>query len=139
MRVGGEWSLGRILMEPLFYNPHLAGWWGAAVLDASSGDLSQRLANEDTQWRRYTEQRKVEGKEVYDRGKRWAAYGITHVCHLVNSSGNLLSWAGFHSLGAQRGLNRGLVPPKSEFDALKASLPKIWLDELPGHMRHPKR
>jgi hypothetical protein len=25
-------------------------------------------------------------------------------------------------LGAQRGLNRGLVPPKSEFDALKASL-----------------
>jgi hypothetical protein len=22
VRVGGEWSVGRVLMEPLFYNPH---------------------------------------------------------------------------------------------------------------------
>lgn len=24
VRVGGSWSLGRVLMEPLFYNPHRA-------------------------------------------------------------------------------------------------------------------
>ena len=25
VRVGGHWSLGRVLMESLFYNPHLSG------------------------------------------------------------------------------------------------------------------
>jgi hypothetical protein len=32
VRVGGHWSLGLVLMEPLFYNLHLFGRWGAANL-----------------------------------------------------------------------------------------------------------
>ena len=49
VRVGGAWSLGRLLMEPLFYNPLLAGWWGAAALEEASVDLSHRLAKEEVQ------------------------------------------------------------------------------------------
>ena len=42
VREGGHWSLGRILMESLFYNPHLSGRWGAATLDPETYSLEQR-------------------------------------------------------------------------------------------------
>ncbi len=42
VRVGGHWSLGRVLMEPVLYNPHLSGRWGAATLDPETYALEQR-------------------------------------------------------------------------------------------------
>ena len=45
VRVGGHWPLGRVLMEQLFYNPHLSGRWGAATLDPETYALEQRQLN----------------------------------------------------------------------------------------------
>ena len=42
VRVGGRWSIGRVLMEPLFYNPHLSGWWGAAAIDEPGWERQDR-------------------------------------------------------------------------------------------------
>ena len=42
VRVGGHWLLGRVLMEPLFYNPNISGRWGAATLDPETYALEQR-------------------------------------------------------------------------------------------------
>ncbi len=33
VRVSGHLSLGRVMMEPLFYNPNLSGRWVAATLE----------------------------------------------------------------------------------------------------------
>ena len=61
VHVGGVWSLGSVLMEPVFYNPHLAGWWGAAVLDDSKQELQHRLVgNEHPQLLRSSNKRRAE-------------------------------------------------------------------------------
>ena len=38
------WSLGEVLMEPIFYNPNIAGWWGARILDSAAWEMADRAA-----------------------------------------------------------------------------------------------
>ena len=72
VRVGGQWSIGRVLMEPLFYNPHLAGWWGAAAIDEPGWERQDRERRAKPKLCRWSNEREGDAREVYDRSKRFA-------------------------------------------------------------------
>ena len=125
MRVDGQWSLGRVLAEPLFYNPHLSGWWGAPVLDTPEFELQHRVRTPKVMFARQSVQRVQDAREVYMRSKKFAAVGLTHICHLLDSQGNIMTWQGL-KLHVGR---RGEMPcEEPEFEQLLASIPQRWQD-----------
>ena len=127
VRVGGEWSLGRVLMEPLFYNPHLSGWWGAAVLDEAEWVLNDRVARAKVVWSRQSDGRVADATEVYRRSQQFARLGITHVCHLLTGSGKLMSWEQLRGVVGRRGQD---PCTQQEYGALLGSIPSVWRDVL---------
>ena len=129
VRVGGDWSFGRVLMEPIFYNPHLSGWWGASVLDAQQAALDGRLREPATALTRYSAQREADAREVYERLQRFAAVGLTHLCHLVER-GRLITWDRLRDFREIVG-RRGVMPcNRDEFEALCAAVPRAWKEVL---------
>ena len=70
--------------------------------------------------------REREAAEVYERSRRFASIGITHVGHLLDGTGKLMSWAQFRAVavGPDR---RGCAPcEREEYESLCASLPPAW-------------
>ena len=93
--MGGLWSIGRVLMEPLFYNPHLSGWWGAAVLDSPDWERLARDKKPKPKLCRWTNEREEDAREVYERSVRFAGVGVTHVVHLLGGDGLPMAWREF--------------------------------------------
>jgi ribonuclease HI len=129
VRVGGEWSVGRVLMEPLFYNPHLSGWWGACVLDSTTEELEHRIQRPKIRWARQSAARVAEAEEVYARSRKFAGYGITHVCHLLNGTLKIMTWGELKGIHGRRG-GGGVPCERADFEALIASLPKVWREVI---------
>ena len=127
VHVDGDWSLPRVLVEPIFYNPHLSGWWGASVLDPPRYELDHRLGKSKAHFLRHSAERVDDAKEVYERSRRFAALGITHVCHLLTPHGRLLSWEKLTRLVGRRGER---PCSREEFEALISSLPRRWKNVL---------
>ena len=66
-----------------------------------------------------------EAEEVYARGRRFAKYGITHVCHLLNTTLKLMTWDEFRGLYGRH--SKAELPcNRDEFETLTSSLPPIW-------------
>ena len=107
MRVSGHWSLGRVLMEPLFCNPHIFGGWGAATLDPETYALKQRqhkgAGASEPKICCWSPERDTDAKEVYNRSKRFAELGLTHIAHLLEPDRKLITWTGIKGLASSKG------------------------------------
>ena len=77
-------SLAEVLMEPLFYNPNMQGWWGAALCDSAEWELSHRAANRKPALIRSSGERNQRCKEMFKTATMFAHEGITHLAHLLN-------------------------------------------------------
>ena len=68
------WSLGEVVMEPLFYNPYLAGWWGAAIQDPPQWEVEQRLPHSKPKAHlvRWSCDRERRALEMFDATKLFA-------------------------------------------------------------------
>ena len=129
VRVGGLWSIGRVLMEPLFYNPHLSGWWGAAVLnrllDSPDWERLARDKKPKPKLCRWTNEREEDAREVYERSVRFAGVGVTHVVHLLDGGGLPMAWREF-----RRSCHPTPPCDQDEYSRLIKSLPEAWLATL---------
>ena len=126
VRVGGLWSIGRVLMEPLFYNPHLSGWWGAAVLDSPDWERLARDKKPKPKLCRWTNEREEDAREVYERSVRFAEVGVTHVVHLLGGDGRRpMAWREF-----RRSCHPNPPCDQHEYSRLIESLPEAWLITL---------
>ena len=65
---------------------------------------------------------------MYQRSVRFARYGVTHICHLLDNGGRVMSWMAFKGIGGRGGAP---VPcTRAEYEALRSSLPSAWLEVL---------
>ena len=107
MRVGGHCQLGRVLMEPLLYNSHLSGRWGAATLNPETHTLEQRQRKgpgaSEPKIYCWSPERDTDAKEVYDRSKRFAELGLTHIVHLLEPDEKLITWTRIKGLASSKG------------------------------------
>ena len=119
-------------MEPLFYNPNTSGRWGAATLDPETYALEQRQRKEagasDPKICCWSQERDTDAKEVYDRSKRFAALRLTHIAHMLEPDGKLITWAGIKGLARSKETQTACT--HEEFDALYNGIPKCWYDVL---------
>ena len=132
VRVGGHWSLGRVLMEPLFYNPDISGRWGAATLDPETYAPEQRQRKgagaSDPKICCWSQERDTDAKEVYDRSKRFAALGLTHIAHMLEPGRTRITWAGIKGLARSKETQTPCTP--EEFDAFYRGIPECWYEVL---------
>ena len=75
------WSLGEVLMEPIFYNPNIAGWWGTRILDSAQWEMADRAAHPTSLFRCSAERRTL-ADTMYKLSQDFARAGITHVVHI---------------------------------------------------------
>ncbi len=63
-------------------------------------------------------------KEVYDPLKRFAELSLTHIIHLLEPDGKLITWTGIKGLDS----SKGTQPPyaRDEFDALCSGILTCW-------------
>ena len=119
-------------MEPLFYNPNISGRWGAATLDPETYALEQRQRKgagaSDPKICCWSQERDTDAKEVYDRSKRFAALGLTHIAHMLEPDGKLITWAGIKGLARSKETQTPCTP--EEFDALYRGIPECWYEVL---------
>ena len=119
-------SIGEILMEPLFYNPNLSGWWGSKITDPPEWETEHRRAHPKAHWIRLSADCKERARVMFDTTKRFARAGITHVAHLISwwQAGEpveLLS----HRQHTRR--YHGTLPfTVEEYDSLLNALPMVW-------------
>ena len=80
-----HWTLMRVLMEPLAYNQHLSGVWGARVLEpAAAADVLERDHCDGTATlTRVSRARREQARMVLARYTAVARAGYTHVLHLL--------------------------------------------------------
>ena len=133
---GQEWSLGQIMMEPLFYNPCLSGWWGAHVLDEAIWERDQREKQPKVKLIRHSKEREKDAREVYERSKKFARAGLTHVCHLIGANGRLMTWQVLKGLIGRRGT---MPCGRDEYEALLASIPTRWKKSIDDGSMQPRR
>ena len=93
VRVGGRWSLGRVPMEPLFYNSHLSGRWGAATIDPETyirtrTEKAQRTRGIRTQNLLLEPGTRHRCQRGVRRSKRFSELGLTHIAHLLEPMEN---------------------------------------------------
>ena len=141
------WSLGEVLMEPLHYNPHITGEWGGPLSDTPEHEIDDRAARPACHLIRPSPHRLVAADAYYDRTKRFAAAGATHVLHLLSGWGahedlRLMTGAQFANLQRTRLPARApLHVTVAEFDALIQHLPFSWKtviqDAIAAKRAHP--
>ena len=63
-----------------------------------------------------------------DRSKRFSELGLTHIAHLLEPDGKLITWTGIKGLAS----SKGTPPPctREEFDALGSDIPAFWYKVL---------
>ena len=79
------WTLMRVMMEPLAYNQHISGVWGARVLEtAGTADVLRRTHAAGTATIvRVSSVRRRQAADVLHRYVTVARAGFTHVMHLL--------------------------------------------------------
>ena len=62
-----------------------------------------------------------DAKEIYDRSKRFSELGLTHIVHLLEPDGKLVTWTWIKGLAS----SKGTQPPYTcrEFDAIYSGIP----------------
>jgi hypothetical protein len=51
------WTLGEVLVEPLFYNPNMAGWWGSGTYDTGEWEVDDRERRPECKYTRTSKAR----------------------------------------------------------------------------------
>ena len=95
--IGGEprtvktkevWTLAEILMEPIFYNPNIGGWWGARITDSENWLINNReLYPQVRMIRGRSKERLLLAKNYYNLSKKISKAGVTHVAHIISGWG----------------------------------------------------
>merc|ERR1712086_566166 len=71
---------------------------------------------------RWSNEREGDAREVYDRSKRFANVGVTHIAHILGSDGLPMDWSAF-----RRSCRPSTAPcDRPEYNALLDSLPEAW-------------
>ena len=60
--VKAVWSAGEVLMEPLFYNPNLSGWWDSKIVDPPEWETEHRRMHPRAHWIRRSDVCKARAK-----------------------------------------------------------------------------
>ena len=84
VNVRPDWTLAQIAMEPLFYNPHMSGRYGARASDPPAFLRTERdKPGARPTLLRASPQRRQDASVMYKRSQDVAAAGFTHACHLL--------------------------------------------------------
>ena len=122
--VKSAWTFGEILMEPLSYNPYLAGWWGHKVLDSPAWLRDDRDRHREVRLVRSSPQRLQRARGLYDVSVQLADAGLTHVVHLLSLSGGL-HLRSYRELRSDLGRTPRFT--RATYDSLLEALPPVWL------------
>ena len=129
--VGGVWSLLAVLCEPLAYNAHIGGVWGARV-DEPRGSvdvLEQTHRDGKACLTRVSSARSDQAAEVLGRYLRVAEAGYTHMADLVvvDVERVRVRLRRYNEL-ARRG--QPACMSEERYRSLVSGLPPVWLDAL---------
>ena len=125
------WTLARVAMEPLAYNQHISGVWGARVLEPTvSADVLTRTHEcGSATLTRVSTARRRQAAMVLRRYLAVAAAGYTHMMHLlvVDRALGRVRMRRYAELS-----RRGMPPcmPEQLYAKLVAGLPAAWLEVL---------
>ena len=80
-------TLAEVLMEPLWYNPSMQGWLGAAVVDRQGYEVHARKQSPAVAPLRSSRERERQACEYYNLTLAFAGVGLTHVADLLVGTG----------------------------------------------------
>ena len=119
-------SLAELIMEPLHYNPHMMGWWGASLTDPSEWELDDRLKAPKPQLIRSSDARDARCAEMYNVTKSFADAGFTHMAHLLTgwAPGETLEFHSYRTVRRKLGGTPGFS--ERDFNSLLEAVPAEW-------------
>ncbi len=128
-------------MEPLFYDPHISGGWGVGSRLTRPGDRSTHSNRDRAKDPGHPNQKYVllepgrrhRCQRGLQRSKRFAELDLTHIAHLLEPDGKLVTWTGIKDLAS----SKGTQPPctREDFDTLCSGIPKCWYQVLDRGVR----